>query len=125
MIQDEKHGAAIDAAGKEHADRGLTVDAVEPFRAFVGEPADIRAADLVQISRKAVSRRSKISREGRVRIGTADQSDFGNVMGRRHARVRGVELIFQSFRLEKIIDLVNSLGDDQAGPLLSFGDKVP
>src|SRR5712691_10706637 len=60
-----------------------------------------------------VSSRRKETRIGRFRIGTADELEFHNVMGRHHPGVTRMKLVVEAFGLEPGMNRIYAVGDNQ------------
>jgi len=82
------------------------------------------AANLIEIGRKRIAFWRKVTRVGRIGIGTPNQLQFHDVMRRHHAGVAGMKLFVQAIFLELIEKGVNAIGYDQRRPLTAFSEKV-
>ena len=60
----------------------------------------------------------------RVWIWTAEQFYFGYIVGRRHTRIGGMELIIKSFLFQVIIYDINPFGNDQNRTGSFLGDEI-
>ena len=125
MMQHEEQRSAVDAAGEQHAERFVRVDAIQPFVALGSQRADVRRADLVEVGRESIPLRGKEPSQRRTRIRAAEQRDLGQMVSRDHAGVRRVKLIAVAFRSQPGGDFVDSFGNDQARPLGPLGQEVP
>ncbi len=117
VLDRQQDGAAVDAAGEEHAEGLAGRHAIEPPRDLAGERADVAPADLVEVGRQAVALRGEEALVGRVRIGTADQPELDDVVRRHHPRVARVKLPGQALGREQVPDRVDALGDDERRPV--------
>ena len=125
MVEYQEHRAAIDSSGKEHTDGFFVTDTLEPSIAFGGQLPDVLGSDRIEIVRPAIARGLKESCVKRVRIGASDKFNLDNIVGRDHPGIRSVELIVDPHLGEFEPDVLDLLGDDQAGALGSFGQEVP
>ena len=127
MIRQQEHGAAVDAARKTHAD-GLsivgTIDGPQPFRDLAGQRADIALSDRVEIRRQAGSPRSEEAGVDRIGIGTADERELDQVVGRHHPRVSRMELPVETGVLQRAVQGIDSIGHEERRPLVPLGQKV-
>src|SRR5262245_11257958 len=97
-----------------------------------GEPASelgvetfyIKASNDAQVRRKRLTRRIEESPMDGVRIRAADQPQRGDMMRWHHACVSLMELVGPSPARELARDLVDSLGDNQDGPVYCLREKV-
>ena len=103
---------------------GYAVNRREPLRDFVGECADVAAANLVEIRRQHAARRVEEAGVGRIRIGTADQPQLEDEVRGHHPRVTGVELRGKAFAVECAMQRVDPIGDEQRGSFLALGEEV-
>ncbi len=124
VIRHQEYRAAVDASREADADRLLDRNRAKPLLDFVGERADVPGADLVRIGRQGPGGGVEIPRVGRSRIGTPDELDLDDVMGRHHARVARVELAREAFLLEEGPDDVDAVGDHERGARRLFRQEI-
>src|SRR2546427_1392746 len=74
----------------------------QPFRDFIRERANVTAANFVEVGGQRVALRREIARVSRIGVGAADELNFGDVMGRHHARVTGMKLVVEALSLELV-----------------------
>ena len=124
MVRREEHGAAVDPAGKADADRLGLRDAAQPLCDLVHERGDVAPADHGGVRREGVALGREVPRIRGRRIGAAHQLDLDDVVGGHHPRVARVKLAVEALALEKRVDRVDSVGDDERGPRGLLGEEV-
>jgi hypothetical protein len=117
-------GAAVGAPGEQHAERLLARHRLEPAVDLPGERAHVGTADGVEVGRQHAAGRIEEAPVGGVRIGAADEAQGGDMVGRHHAGVRGMELPAVAQLHQAVADGVDALRDHQHGPGHFLGEEV-
>src|SRR5580692_2441607 len=99
-------------------------NADQPLFDLAGQRTDVGCAYLVEAGAHRSLRRGEEPRVNRVRIGAADQLQRDHVVGGNHPGVAGLELGFQSFRFQPVVDGVDARRDDQHRSRLALGEEV-
>src|SRR6185437_231245 len=123
-VEAEQHRAAVDPTRKGHTDRRRVFLHGQPRTELGVECFDVMAADQVEIGWQHAARRIEETLVNRIRIGTADELQRGDVVRWNHARIARMKLVRPPAMLELSLDLVDSLGDDQHRTGGRFGEEV-
>ena len=83
-----------------------------------------RRADDVEIGGQRRTGRREEARIGRIGIGTADQLHLDDVVRRRHACVARMELAFEAFFLERPMQGVDAVGDEERRSLAALREEI-
>ncbi len=124
VVEGEQQRAAVDAAGEEDAQGLGRGQGGQPEADLLAEGADVGLADDVEVRRQHLARRIEEAPVDRVGIGAADELDLGDVVGRDHPRVGGMELVAVPLALQRVADLVDAVGDHQHRAVLLLGQEV-
>jgi hypothetical protein len=117
-IDHQEDRAAVDAAGKAHADRLGCGNRQQPLLDFYVQCADVPPPDFGNVSGKGFARGCEETPIGRVGIGATDQLDFREMVCGNHARVAGMKLISEPAFVEPRLDRVDAMRHDQCGPVM-------
>src|SRR5262249_15045292 len=124
VVSHEEYGAAVDPAGETDADWSVRCPLPQPLADLRVESADVGPADGLDVRAQGVLLRGEKTAIRRVRVGAADESDFGDEVGRHHPRVRRLELVRQTLGGEVPVNGVDAGGHNQGGPGGALGDEV-
>lgn len=87
--------------------------------------ADVGLADCVEVGGEGALGRIEVASVRGLRIGAANEFELGDVVGRRHAGVRRVELVREVLALQKALDLADALGNNETRPFGPLREDVP
>ena len=124
MVEGEQEGAAVDAAGEEDAEGVLLRDGREPEADLLAQGADVGLTDDVEVRRQHTPGGIEEAPVGRIGVGAAHELDLGDVMGRDHPGVGGVELIAVPLPLQRVADRVDAVGHHQHGAVGLLGQEI-
>ena len=129
MVDDEQHGAAVDAAGEADANRRLSVavpvEVDQPFRRLVRQRADVSLANRVEVRGKRPAVGCEEARVGRLRIRAADERQLHDVVRRHHPRVAGVKLVLEARVDERRVQRVDAIRDEQRRAFVALRQEIP
>jgi hypothetical protein len=96
----------------------------QPFLNLIVQGPHVQLPDFLhRTSGQPVSFRGEKTLVYRGGIGTAQQLDGGDVVGRSHARIGGVKLVVQALFDQVLVDGIDPLSQNETGSLLQFGNE--
>ena len=96
----------------------------KPLCQFIRERADVRLADLIEVSAQHSLRGSKETRVDWVRIRATDELEFHHIVSGNHSGRARVELGFESLSLQPVVDRIDARSNNEHRTLLPLGQKV-